>query len=385
MIPFPFTEDHQLLRETVRDFTDHEIRPIAAAIDEQEEVPRSLIDKMKDLGFFGVVFPEEYGGGGFGEIGYCVLLEEISRACASTAVVVGGHESLAGMAIFLHGSEEQKRCWIPKMAAGEVLGAYALTEPGAGSDAGAIATTAVPADGGYVLNGNKTFITNGNLADALVVFALTDPEKRTHGGITAFIVDASSPGFRAGKPEKKMGIRGSHTTDLFFENVFVPADRVLGGVGRGFSAAMETLDAARLSLAAQCLGAAKELIDMSVAHAGNRVQFGKPIAAQQAVQHMIADMASKVYAMETMIYRTAWMHDNGMPHTRESGIIKLFCSEALCEVADAAMQIHGGMGYMREMPVERYYRDARINRIFEGTNEIQRLVIARDVLKNNGY
>lgn len=382
---FPFQDEHTLLRETVRDFTDHEIRPIAASIDENEEVPRALIDKMIELGFFGVVFPTEYGGGGFGEVGYCILLEEIARACASTAVVIGGHESLAAMAVFLHGNDRQKASWMPRLAAGELLGAYGLTEPGAGSDAGAMKTSAVPKDGGYVLNGNKTFITNGSIADFVVVFAVTDPTKGVHGGITAFIVNAHAAGFSAGRPEKKMGIRGSHTTDLFFENVFVPADCVLGAPGAGFKVAMETLDVARVSLGAQCLGAAKELIALSAGHANARVQFGKPIAAQQAIQHMLADMTAKVYAMETMLYRTAWMCDEQLPHTRESGIVKLYCSEALCEIADAAMQIHGGMGYMREYPVERYYRDARINRIFEGTNEIQRLLIARDVIKNNGY
>lgn len=382
---FPFQEEHELLRVTVRDFVNNEIRPIAAMIDEQEDVPLSLIDKMIELGFFGVVFPTEYGGGGFGEIGYCVLLEEISRACASTAVLIGGHQSLGAMAIYLHGSEEQKQCWIPKMAAGEILGAYAMTEPGAGSDAGAMKTLATAVDGGYVLNGSKTFITNGSLANVVVVFAVTDTQRRTHGGITAFLIDAKSKGFSTGKPEKKMGIRGSKTTDLFFENVFVPNDRILGNVGDGFKVAMETLDVARVSLAAHCLGAAKELVDMSAQHANTRIQFGKPIAAQQSIQNMFADMATKVYTMETVLYRTAWMCDQDIPRTRESAIAKLFCSEALCEIADAAMQIHGGMGYMREYPIERYYRDARIHRIFEGTNEILRLVVARDVIKNNGY
>ncbi len=385
MIQFPFTEEHNMLREAVRDFTNNEIRPIAASIDENEEVPRSLIDKMKELGFFGVVFPTEYGGGGFGEVGYCVLLEEVSRACASTACVIGGHQSLGAMAIYLFSTEEQKQSWMPKLASGEILSSYALTEPGAGSDAGAISTSAVATDGGFLLNGNKIFITNGGIADALVVFTVTDTEKRIRGGITAFIVDAKSKGFKAGKSEKKLGIRGSNTTDLFFENVFVPDDRVLGGVGNGFKVAMETLNVARLSLAAQCLGPAKELVNMSASYANTRIQFGKPIAAQQAIQQMIADMTVKAYAMDTMIYRTAWMCDQNILQARESGIVKLFCSDALYEIADSAVQIHGGMGYMREYPVERYYRDARIFKIFEGTNEIQRLVIARDVLKNNGY
>ena len=289
------------------------------------------------------------------------------------------------MAIYLHGTPEQKQYWISKMATGEVLGAYALTEAGAGSDAGAITTFAEPVEGGWMINGDKTFITNGNIADAVVVFAVTDKAKKTRGGITAFIVDTQFKGFSAGKPEKKMGIRGSHTTGLFFHNVIVPEDAVLGGVGNGFAVAMQTLDVARVSLGAQCLGAAKELLDLSVMHANTRVQFGKPIAAQQEIQHMITEMATRVYAMESILYKTAWLCDERLPHTRESGIVKLYCSEALCEVADMAVQIHGGMGYMREYPIERYYRDARINRIFEGTNEIQRLIVAREVLKNNGY
>ena len=393
MIDFTLTQEQLMLREVARKFTENEVRPRAAEIDEKEEAPLDLIRKAAELGFLGVVFPEKYGGGGFGEVGYCLLLEEISRGCNSTAVTIGGHESLGSMAIYLAGTEEQKTKYLVPLAEGKKLATYALTESGAGSDAGGIKTTGEKAGHCYVLNGSKTFITNGDLADVIVVFVLTDPGKRTHGGITAFIVEKEWQGFRAGKPERKMGIRGSHTTDLFFENVQVPAENILGGVGNGFKVAMETLDVARVSLSAQCLGSAREMLDLSIKHASQRVQFGKPIAEQQAVQIMLADMATDIYQVESIVYRTARMIDetlcgqsaNGRSYSRESAICKIAATEMVCIVADKAMQIHGGMGYMRDYPIERFYRDARINRIFEGTNEIQHLVVARDMIKKGKY
>lgn len=385
MIDFTFTEEQLMLRDVARRFTDDVVRPRAAEIDETEQAPMDIIRQAADLGFLGVVFPEEYGGGGFGEIGYCLVLEEIARGCNSTAVTIGGHESLGAMAIYLAGSEEQKQKYLHPLAEGKKLATFALTEPGAGSDAGSLKTLATEDGDMFVLNGNKTFITNGNIADVIVVFAVTDPEKRIHGGITAFIVEKEWPGFRAGKPEKKMGIRGSHTTDLFFEELRVPKSNILGGVGFGFKVAMQTLDVARVSLAAQCLGASKEMLDLSIKHANERIQFGKPIAEQQAVQFMLADMAAEIFQVESTLYRTAWLIDNEMPFTRESAICKLVATEVVCRIADRAMQIHGGMGYMREYPIERFYRDARVNRIFEGTNEIQHLVIAKDLLRKGTY
>ncbi len=393
MIDFTLTSEQEMLRDVARKFTNNEVRPRAAEIDEKEEAPMDLIRKAAELGFLGVVFPEKYGGGGFGEVAYCLLLEEISRGCNSTAVTIGGHESLGSMAIYLAGSEEQKSKYLVPLAEGKKLATYALTEAGAGSDAGGIKTTAVKVGNCYILNGSKTFITNGNLADVIIVFALTDPDRRTHGGITAFIMEKQWQGFRAGKPERKMGIRGSHTTDLSFENVQIPAENVLGGVGNGFKVAMETLDVARVSLSAQCLGAAKEMLDLSIKHASQRIQFGKPIAEQQAVQIMLSDMATDIYQVESIVYRTAHSIDeslttqpaNGLSYSRESAICKLAAAEMVCRVADNAMQIHGGMGYMRDYPIERFYRDARINRIFEGTNEIQHLVIARDLIKKGAY
>jgi acyl-CoA dehydrogenase len=377
---FAFSEEEQMLRDLARRFADKELRPHAADVDRKGEVSRQVIDKAAQLGFLGVFVPEEYGGGGFGEIGSCIVMEEISRACFSTSVVIGGHTSIGAMAIFKGGSEEQKRKWLPPMCEGKILGAFALTEPGAGSDAGAIATRAVAQGDQYVLNGQKIYITNGGMADVYSVFAKTNPDAGVRG-ISAFIVPADMPGVRAGKPEEKMGIRGSHTSDLFFEDVRVPKENLLGEEGHGFVVAMKTLDVGRITVAAQCLGQMKEALDLAVKYSKERVQFGKPIAKQQAIQWMLAEMAADVYAAESMTYRAAWMCDQGMPITRQSAMTKLFASEALGRCVDHAVQIHGGMGYMSEFPVERMYRDARITRIFEGTNEIQRLVIANDVLK----
>ena len=377
---FTFSEEHDMLRDLSRRFADKELRPIAAEVDQKGEVPREIIDKAAELGFLSVVFPEEYGGGGFGEIGSCIVMEELSRGCASTGVVIGGHMSIGAMAIFLGGNEDQKRKWLPPMCEGKILGAFALTEPGAGSDAGAVATRAILDGDHYVLNGQKTFITNGGVADIYSVFAKTNPEAGVRG-ISAFIVEADAPGVRAGKPEEKMGIRGSHTSDLFFEDVRVPKENRLGEEGQGFRVALKTLDVGRITVSAQCLGPMKEALSLSIKHSKERNQFGAPISKLQAIKWMLADMAAEIYAAESMTYRTAWMYDQGMFITRQSAIVKLFASETLGRCVDRAVQIHGGMGYMSEYPVERMYRDARITRIFEGTNEIQRLVIAGDVLK----
>lgn len=384
MIDFTFTEEQRMLRDVAKRFADQELRPQAALADEREEISMDLIRKAGELGFLGVVFPEEYGGGGFGEVGYCLMLEELSRGCTSTTVTIGGHESLGAMAIYLAGSEEQKQKYLRPLAEGKRLAMYALTEPGAGSDVAAMRTAATRNASGWVLDGNKTFITNGNIADIAVVFAMHDASAKTRG-MTAFIVETAWEGFRAGKPEKKMGIRGSHTTDLFFEDLHVPEANVLGGVGEGFKVAMRTLDVARVSLAAQCLGGAKELLDLSIVHANTRRQFGKPIGEQEAVQMMLAQMATEVFQIESIVYRTAAMIDNTMSINPWGPMCKLAASEALCRVADIAVQIHGGMGYMRDYPIERLYRDARVTRIFEGTNEIQQFVIAREILKQGVY
>ncbi|MBU0519990.1 acyl-CoA dehydrogenase family protein [bacterium] len=377
---FRFTEEHEMVGELARKFAENEVRPLAMDIDRNADVPKELIDKISELGFMGIPFPEEYGGGDLGEIGYCILTEEIARVCLSTAATIGGHVSIGAMAVYLGGTEEQKQRLLPEMCMGEKLAAFALTEPQAGSDAGAISTTAVRKGDKYILNGQKTFITNGGIADVYSVFAVTNPGAGLRG-VSAFLVDKNLPGFTAGSPEAKMGIRGSHTTDLFFEDVEVPAENLLGEENQGFPLAMKTLDVGRIGVGAQCLGGAKGVLELSKQHALQRVQFGKPIAKLQAIQWMLAEMATEVYNMENAVYRTAWMCDNNIPFSRQSAMTKLYCSEAFGRIVDHAVQIHGGMGYMSEYPIERFYRDARIMRIYEGTNEIQKLVIARDVLK----
>ncbi len=381
---FTFSDEHTMLRETARKFVDRELRPIAQEIDKKHEVPRSLITKAGAVGLLGVPFPEACGGSGLGETGYCLVLEEVGRVCASTAVTIGAHVGLAGISILLGGNDEQKQRYLPRMISGEWLGAYALTEPAAGSDAASIETRATQDGNDFILNGTKLWISNGDIADIIVVYAVTDPQRKARGGITAFLVERTFPGFSAHRIQDKMGLRGSSTAELVLEQVRVPAANVLGQVGAGFVLAMKTLDESRLSLAAACIGAGKELIQLSTDFAKKRHAFGQPIAQFQAIQWMLAEMATEVYLMESAVYRTAWMYDQGLRITRESAISKLYASEALCRIADKAVQIHGGMGYMGEHPVERFYRDARINRIFEGTNEIQRMVIAEDLFKQTG-
>ncbi len=384
---FNFTEEQTMLREMARKFVDNEVKPLAQRIDKEHnaDLIKEIFKKGAALGLMGLPFPEAYGGSGLGEVGYCIFLEELSRGCASTTVTVGAHVGLAGMSILLGGSEAQKQKYLPPLAQGATMGAYALTEPGAGSDAASLQLSAKLDGDQYILNGTKLWITNGDMADVVVVYALTDPDKKARGGITAFIVEVPTPGFSAHRIHDKMGLRGSATAELVFQEVRVPKENVLGKVGMGFAIAMETLDESRLSLAAGCIGASKELIAMSVDFAKKRVAFGQPIAAFQAIQWMIAEMVSEVYQMESVVYRTAWLYDQGKKIPREGAICKMYCSEALGRIADKAVQIHGGNGFMGEHPVERFYRDARINRIFEGTNEIQRIVIAEDVLKRGGY
>ncbi len=385
MIEFEFTEEQNLLRRSVREFVNERIKPLAPKIDKEDHIPEELIAEMGELGYFGAVVPEEYGGSGFGEVGYCIVVEELSRGSSAVAVLLGAHESLAETAILIGGNDEQKRRLLPEMAAGKKLGAYALTEPEAGSDAGSIRMRAEERGDHYVLNGTKIFITNGNIADVIVTFAVTDPTLGPRGGITGFIVEKGMKGFSVDHVEEKMGLHGCPTAALSFKDVEVPKENVLGEVGGGFKLALTVLDYGRTSLAAGCLGGMKELLEICTAYAQQRIQFGKPIAQQQVIQFMLADMAAKIYALESMVYRAAWLFDSGKEFIREASISKLLGSEWLDEAADMAVQIHGGYGYIKEYQVERFYRDARINRLFEGTSEIQRLVIARDVLKRGGY
>ena len=378
MFEFSFTEEQNMLREMVRDFATNELKPIAAKIDQEEKIPPEMIKKIGELGLLGTSFPVEYGGGGFGEVGYCIAQEEIARACLSTATFIGAHQSIGTNAIYIGGSEELKKKYVVPLAEGKLIGAFCQTEVQAGSDSFNLRTTAKLEGDEWVINGEKLWITNGGLADIVSVFA------RTNRGISAFVVETKYPGFHAGPPEKKMGIRGSTTNPITFDNVRVPKENLIGNDGRGFLIAMKTLDAGRLGLGAACLGAAKELLELSTKYAKERVQFDQPISNFQAIQFMLSEIAMLIYSMESVIYRTAVDYDLKKNIGLHSAMVKLFCSEALDKVVDNAVQIHGGMGYSREYPVERFYRDSRINRIFEGTTEIQKGIIARDVLKHNG-
>jgi len=378
MQEFGFTEEQLMLREMVKDFTNNEIKPIAAKIDEDAKIPDELLKKIGELGILGVAFPEEYGGGGFGEVGYCITQEEIARGCMSTATVIGAHQSIGANTIYLGGTEEQKQKYLVPLATGEKLAAFCLTEAQAGSDSFNLRTKAEMIDNEWVLTGEKLWITNGATADIASVYA------RTAKGITAFIVETDSPGFIAGPPEKKMGIKGSSTNAITFDNVKVPEENLLGKDGRGFLLAMKTLDAGRLGLGAACVGSAKELLELSTNFAKEREQFDKSINKFQAIQFYLAEMATLIYTMESIVYRTAVDYDLGKSISRQTAMVKLYCSESLDKVADLAVQIHGGMGYSKELPIERFYRDSRINRIFEGTSEIQKSIIARDIIKKKG-
>ncbi len=371
-------EDWLMLRQLAKDFADKEVRPLAAKIDRDENIPSELIKKLGATGLLGTAFPEEYGGGGFGKYGFCLAQEEITKACGSTAAMIGAHQSIGANAIFISGSEGLKQKYLPSLCAGEKIAAFALTEPEAGSDSFNLKTTAVFNGDNWILNGVKVWITNGSIADVFSVFA------RTEKGISGFVVEKNFPGVEVGPNEKKLGIKGSVTNSITFNEVKVPAENLIGTDGRGFLTAMQTLNSGRLGLGAACLGASKELIRLSTEYSKQRKQFGDTISKFQAVQFMLAEMSAKIYAMEGMVYRTATMADAGEDITEESAIVKLFCSEAVSEIADMALQIHGGMGFSAELSIERFYRDARVLKIFEGTNEIQKLIIARQVLKNNG-
>ncbi len=378
MTEFGFTEDQIMLRDMTREFAQNEIKPIAAKIDADEKIPAELIKKIGELGFLGVAFPEEYGGGGFGEVGYCLMQEEIARACMSTATFIGAHQSIGSNVIYLGGTEEQKQKYLVPLAKGEKIGAFCLTEAQAGSDSFNVKTRAHLDGNEWVINGEKLWITNGGIADTVSVFA------RTEKGLSAFIVETSTPGYQAGPAEKKMGIKGSTTNAITFDNVRIPKENLIGVEGRGFLLAMKTLNAGRLGLGAACIGASKEMLEMSAQYAKQRKQFDQSISNFQAIQFMLAEMSALIYAMESIVYRTAVDYDAKKDVGRTSAIVKVFCSESLDKIADYAVQIHGGMGYSRELPIERFYRDSRINRIFEGTSEIQKGIIAREVLKKNG-
>ncbi|MCA1320323.1 acyl-CoA dehydrogenase [Bacillus tianshenii] len=377
---FLLSEEHEMIRKMVRDFAKNEVEPTAAERDEEERFDMEIFRKMADLGLTGIPFPEEYGGIGSDYLAYCIAVEELSRVCASTGVTLSAHTSLASWPIYKYGTEEQKQKYLVPLAQGTSIGGYGLTEPGSGSDAGGMRTTAKLDGDHYVLNGSKIFITNGGIADIYVVFAVTDPSSK-HKGTSAFIIESGFEGFSVGKKEKKLGIRSSPTTEIIFEDCHVPVENMLGAEGEGFKIAMTTLDGGRNGIAAQAVGIAQGALDAAVGYAKERVQFGKPIAAQQGVSFKLADMATSVEASRLLTYQAAWRESEGLSYGKESAMSKLFAGDTAMKVTTEAVQVFGGYGYTKDYPVERYMRDAKITQIYEGTQEIQRLVISRMLTK----
>ncbi|ARI76043.1 acyl-CoA dehydrogenase [Halobacillus mangrovi] len=378
---FTLTEEQEMLRKMVRDFAKNEVEPTAAERDEEERFDREIFDKMAELGLTGIPWPEEYGGIGSDFVSYVIAVEELSRVCASTGVTLSAHISLASWPIFKFGNEEQKKTYLSQLATGEKLGAYALSEPGAGSDVSSMRTQAKLDGDHYVLNGNKVWITNGGVADIYIVFAKTDPEAGSRG-VSAFIVEKDTPGFTTGKKEKKLGIRSSPTTELIFEDCKVPKENLLGEEGQGFKIAMMTLDGGRNGIAAQAVGIAQGALDESVSYSKEREQFGKPIAKLQGISFKLADMATQIEASRLLTYQAAYLESEGLPYAKASAMAKLYAGDAAMKITTEAVQVHGGYGYTKDYPVERYMRDAKITQIYEGTQEIQRLVIGRMVTKD---
>lgn len=376
---FVLTEEQEMTRKMVRDFAENEVAPGAEERDDKEEFSREIFDKMGELGLTGIPWPEEYGGGECDFISYVIAVEELSRVDASAGTTLSAHTSLAGWPIYKYGSEEQKKKFLEPMALGEKLGAYALTEATAGTDAANQSTTAVLDGDSYVLNGNKIFITNGGDAEINIVFAVTDKEKKAKG-VSAFIVEKGTPGFSFGKKERKMGLRSSPTLELIFEDCRVPKENLLGKEGEGFKIAMSTLDGGRNGIAAQAVGIAQGALDAAADYAKSREQFGQPIANFQAISFMLADMGTKIEASRLLTYQAAYLESEGLPYGKASAMAKLFASETAMEVTTKAVQIFGGYGYTRDYPVERFMRDAKITEIYEGTSEVQRLVISRHLL-----
>jgi butyryl-CoA dehydrogenase len=378
-VDFQLTDEHVLIKNTVREFAEKEIAPRAEEIDATDQFPADIFQRMAELGLLGTPFAETYGGAGGDYLSLLIALEEIARVSGTVAIVLDAHTSLCCEPIYLFGTEAQKRKYLPPLLGGEKIGAFGLTEPNAGSDAGATRTRAQRDGDQWVIDGQKIFITNGSLADVLVITAKTDAAKGTRG-ISAFIVEKGTPGFQLGRDEKKMGLKGSVTSELFFENCRIPAENLLGTENAGFKQFLTTLDAGRLAISAMALGLAQGAFERAVAYAQQRVQFDRPIAQFQAIQWMIADMATEIEAARLMVQRAAWLKGRGVRFTKEAAMAKLFATEVSERACYKAVQIHGGYGYMREYGVERMYRDQRLCAIGEGTNQIQRLIIARQVL-----
>lgn len=377
---FKLADEHTMIRKLVRDFAKAEVAPSARERDEEERFDRSLFDQMAQLGLTGIPWPEQYGGIGSDYLAYVIAVEELSRVCASTGVTLSAHTSLAGWPLYKFGNEAQKQAYLRPLAQGTKIGAYALTEPGSGSDAGGMKTTAKREGDVYILNGSKIFITNGGVADVYIVFALTDPQAKQRG-VSAFIVESGTPGFSVGKKESKLGIRSSPTTEIIFDECRIPVENLLGTEGQGFKIAMQTLDGGRNGIAAQAVGIAQGALDAAVAYAKERRQFGKPIIEQQGIAFKLADMAMNIEAARLLTYQAAWLESEGLPYGKESAMSKLFAGDTAMKVTTEAVQVFGGYGYMKEYQVERFMRDAKITQIYEGTQEIQRLVISRMVVK----
>jgi acyl-CoA dehydrogenase len=391
-IEFSFTSDQEAFRAAVRVFLQKEVAPVVAEMDETEEFPRASVAKMQAEGYFGVPIPEEYGGLGLGKVGYCIFLEELGKVDASHGTIVGAHTSLGATPLLYYGTEAQKQRWLLPAARGEKLLAFSLTEPGSGSDSGAVHTVAEHAGEKWVLTGTKIYVSNGREADTVLVMAGNDTKLGPAGGVTAFLVDTNLPGFSVGRCEKKMGLHGTSTAELILDHVELGPEHVLGEVGKGFHVAMTALDVGRVSLGAASLGGMQAATEQALNFSKNRTQFGLPISEYQAIQFKLADMVMKIDALRLLVYHAAahqdrlgsdpkkWSRLERSEKTRESAVVKCLASEWAAEVVDEALQIHGGLGYIRGTPIERAYRDARIGEIFEGTNEIQRLVISRDLI-----
>jgi len=380
-LDFQLNDEQLHLKKSVHEFAAREIGPHVMQWDESSQFPLATIKELGKLGLMGAIFPPEYGGAGMGYVEYVTAIEELSRVDGSVGIIVAAHTSLCTNHIFLAGNEAQKKKYVSKLATGEFIGAWGLTEPSSGSDAGSARMTATRAKGGWVLNGTKTFITNGHYADVVVVLAITDRAAHTHG-LSAFVVEKGTKGFRAGKKENKLGLRASDTSELIFEDCFVPAESLLGGEGNGFIDAMRILDGGRISIAALSLGMADGAYEAALRYSKERHQFGKAISEFQAIQWKLADMATEIEAAKLLTFRAASMKDAGLKTTLESSMAKLYASEVAVKCANEGVQIHGGYGFIKDYPAEKFYRDVKLCTIGEGTSEIQRLVIARQLLKD---
>ncbi|TCU75479.1 butyryl-CoA dehydrogenase [Tissierella praeacuta] len=377
---FNLTKEQQMVRDVMKEFTEKEVKPIAADIDETERFPRETVDKMAKYNMLGIPFPVEYGGAGGDELAYAIAVEELSKACATTGVILSAHTSLGCWPIYKYGTEEQKQKYLIPLAKGEHLGAFGLTEPNAGTDAAGQQTTAMLDGDNYILNGSKIFITNGGQADTYIIFAMTDKSKGTRG-ISAFIVEKDCEGFSIGKIEEKMGIRASATAELIFQNCRIPKENLLGKEGEGFKIAMSTLDGGRIGIASQALGIAAGALDETVKYLKERQQFGRPLSKFQGIQWMVADMATEIEAARLLVYRAAYNKANNLPYNKEAAMAKLFAANCAMNVTTKCVQLFGGYGYTKDYPMERMMRDAKITEIYEGTSQVQQMVIAAQVLK----